>query len=800
MQGSNENKGTRDEILDGVLDQLEDGAEVSEKKSSGSVDDVDTIAPPSDIDVIAPPLSDDDSTDSSLPDDDVFAPPLSDDDVVEVDADLSVADDEKSNVEEEVKSRLDGDDYGLDLEDPFGDDVVDSGNDSSSDVDEKVFEGESTSDPLDDMLDDKETSDSDPLDDMLGDGEASVPEPNDNDFGDKETSDSDPLDDMLGDNETPASDPLDDMLGGGEDESEEPDPIDDMLGDNEAPASDPLDDMLGGGEDESEEPDPLDDMLGDDEAPASDPLDDMLGGEDENEEPDPLDDMLGGDNEDSDSDSDLEDEDPLGSLVEDSEDISDWQTGLSDDEDDDVEDFLGHNLSEEDDIASTAFGGDESENENDSPVDGVRNLDDVSSLLDQFAEESDSNMDAGGAAGDSDDELNNPMADIPPMEEETESKTESKPDMVEEAKMSKEGAVVDTEDHVESGQKEKKGKAALKFVLGGLLVVASVAAGIGVSQTGALSKYIPLSTSASVDNNDKIAQLESMVLSLNSKVKNLTDKPSQSAETEKLAVLYQELVEANKALFEEQEKFKELTAGLKSELATYETAMIGRLESVIKVATQVSVQQANQEQEIKDSVLREALAVMEKQRGEFGGERLSSVIKKMEESQRRSSQLESKILAMQDLFSLMEDEVGYLKTQVRNGSTPSATNTEVRQPEKPLVMKAEKPSFVEENTTSRDVKVFVDPRAPATSSSEPVKPEYYLAGVFSKGRGGYEIYIQDANAPQGMSQAKPYVFTPNQSSTIPGYGKIVSVMKLSSSTLRVPYIVETENGTIMGKR
>ena len=722
MQGSNENKGTRDEILDGVLDQLEDGAEVSEKKSSGSVDDVDTIAPPSDIDVIAPPLSDDDSTDSSLPDDDVFAPPLSDDDVVEVDADLSVADDEKSNVEEEVKSRLDGDDYGLDLEDPFGDDVVGSGNDSSSDVDEKVFEGESTSDPLDDML---------------GDGEASVPEPNDNDFGDKETSDSDPLDDMLGDNESPAPDPLDDMLGG----------------------------------------------------------------EDENEEPDPLDDMLGGDNEDSDSDSDSdsEDEDPLGSLVDDSEDISDWQTGLSDDEDDDVEDFLGHNLSEEDDIASTAFGGDESENENDTSVDGVRNLDDVSSLLDQFAEESDSNMDTGGAAGDSDDELNNPMADIPPMEEETESKTESKPDMVEEAKMSKEGAVVDTEDHVESGQKEKKGKA-LKFVLGGLLVVASVAAGIGVSQTGVLSKYIPLSTSASVDNNDKIAQLESMVLSLNSKVKNLTDKPSQSAETEKLAVLYQELVEANKALFEEQEKFKELTAGLKSELATYETAMIGRLESVIKVATQVSVQQANQEQEIKDSVLREALAVMEKQRGEFGGERLASVIKKMEESQRRSSQLESKILAMQDLFSLMEDEVGYLKTQVRNGSTPGTTNTEVRQPEKPLVMKAEKPSFVEENTTSRDVKVFVDPRAPATSSSEPVKPEYYLAGVFSKGRGGYEIYIQDANAPQGMSQAKPYVFTPNQSSTIPGYGKIVSVMKLSSSTLRVPYIVETENGTIMGKR
>ena len=769
MQGSNENKGTRDEILDGVLDQLEDGAEVSEKKSSGSVDDVDTIAPPSDIDVIAPPLSDDDSTDSSLPDDDVFAPPLSDDDVVEVDADLSVADDAKSNVEEEVKSRLDGDDYGLDLEDPFGDDVVDSGNDSSSDVDEKVFEGESASDPLDDMLGDKETSDSDPLDDMLGDSEASDPEPNDNDLGDKETSDSDPLDDMLGDNETSASDPLDDMLGGGEDESEEPDPLDDMLGDNEAPASDPLDDMLGG--------------------------------EDENEEPDPLDDMLGGDNEDSDSDSDSdsEDEDPLGSLVDDSEDISDWQTGLSDDEDDDVEDFLGHNLSEEDDIASTAFGGDESENENDTSVDGVRDLDDVSSLLDQFAEESDSNMDTGGAAGDSDDELNNPMADIPPMEEETESKTESKPDMVEEAKMSKEGAVVDTEDHVESGQKEKKGKA-LKFVLGGLLVVASVAAGIGVSQTGVLSKYIPLSTSASVDNNDKIAQLESMVLSLNSKVKNLTDKPSQSAETEKLAVLYQELVEANKALFEEQEKFKELTAGLKSELATYETAMIGRLESVIKVATQVSVQQANQEQEIKDSVLREALAVMEKQRGEFGGERLASVIKKMEESQRRSSQLESKILAMQDLFSLMEDEVGYLKTQVRNGSTPGTTNTEVRQPEKPLVMKAEKPSFVEENTTSRDVKVFVDPRAPATSSSEPVKPEYYLAGVFSKGRGGYEIYIQDANAPQGMSQAKPYVFTPNQSSTIPGYGKIVSVMKLSSSTLRVPYIVETENGTIMGKR
>ncbi len=784
MQGSNENKGTRDEILDGVLDQLEDGAEVSEKKSSGSVDDVDTIAPPSDIDVIAPPLSDDDSTDSSLPDDDVFAPPLSDDDVVEVDADLSVADDEKSNVEEEVKSRLDGDDYGLDLEDPFGDDVVGSGNDSSSDVDEKVFEGESTSDPLDDML---------------GDGEASVPEPNDNDFGDKETSDSDPLDDMLGDNETPASDPLDDMLGGGEDESEEPDPLDDMLGDNEAPASDPLDDMLG--DNEAPASDPLDDMLGDNEAPASDPLDDMLGGEDENEEPDPLDDMLGGDNEDSDSDSDSdsEDEDPLGSLVDDSEDISDWQTGLSDDEDDDVEDFLGHNLSEEDDIASTAFGGDESENENDTSVDGVRNLDDVSSLLDQFAEESDSNMDTGGAAGDSDDELNNPMADIPPMEEETESKTESKPDMVEEAKMSKEGAVVDTEDHVESGQKEKKGKA-LKFVLGGLLVVASVAAGIGVSQTGVLSKYIPLSTSASVDNNDKIAQLESMVLSLNSKVKNLTDKPSQSAETEKLAVLYQELVEANKALFEEQEKFKELTAGLKSELATYETAMIGRLESVIKVATQVSVQQANQEQEIKDSVLREALAVMEKQRGEFGGVRLASVIKKMEESQRRSSQLESKILAMQDLFSLMEDEVGYLKTQVRNGSTPGTTNTEVRQPEKPLVMKAEKPSFVEENTTSRDVKVFVDPRAPATSSSEPVKPEYYLAGVFSKGRGGYEIYIQDANAPQGMSQAKPYVFTPNQSSTIPGYGKIVSVMKLSSSTLRVPYIVETENGTIMGKR
>lgn len=97
------------------------------------------------------------------------------------------------------------------------------------------------------------------------------------------------------------------------------------------------------------------------------------------------------------------------------------------------------------------FGGDEFENENDVLVDGVRNFDDVFLLFDQFVEEFDFNMDVGGVVGDFDDEFNNLMVDIFLMEEEIESKIESKLDMVEEVKMFKEGVVVDIEDYVEFG-------------------------------------------------------------------------------------------------------------------------------------------------------------------------------------------------------------------------------------------------------------------------------------------------------------------------------------------------------------
>lgn len=126
----------------------------------------------------------------------------------------------------------------------------------------------------------------------------------------------------------------------------------------------------------------------------------------------------------------------------------------------------------------------------------------------------------------------------------------------------------------------------------------------------------------------------------------------------------------------------------------------------------------------------------------------------------------------------MEDEVGYLKIQVWNGLIFSVINIEVCQLEKFFVMKVEKFFFVEENMIFCDVKVFVDFCVFVILSFEFVKFEYYFVGVFLKGRGGYEIYIQDVNVLQGMSQVKFYVFMFNQSSIILGYGKIVSVMKL----------------------
>jgi len=76
---------------------------------------------------------------------------------------------------------------------------------------------------------------------------------------------------------------------------------------------------------------------------------------------------------------------------------------------------------------------------------------------------------------------------------------------------------------------------------------------------------------------------------------------------------------------------------------------------------------------------------------------------------------------------------------------------------------------------------------------------YHVMGVFSKGRGSYDIYLQssDAKNPTDFDQ---YHLSPNSASTLPGYGRILRVEKQENSNSKIPYVVVTEKGEIRGRK
>jgi hypothetical protein len=590
----------------------------------------------------------------------------------------------------------------------------------------------------------------------------------------------DPLDDIIGDKDI-ADDPLAELL----DEDFDTDPANDFIG-TEDIVKDPLDDMLG----EDFDTDPANDFVGTEDI-VKDPLDDMLG---EDIDTDPIDELIVEEGTVNSSLNDFVDNDmvepeadidePLAPAESEDEDEDDWSNDMG------LDELLvsGDNQGEfSDEDAISEFGEYETHSESEQHEDSKDDNDEVADLLSSLERRSKAIIEKPSPKHD--DTLNL-------IVEERGAGAEQKlPDDISEGQ-----ATVGSENQTmkkpadKSLTKRSAAKTVGLWVMGGcivaLLVFLGALAGVYVP------KMIPIIAGESVGSND-LSELNDRVLALSSRIKAVNNKVNDvgsSAGDADIVKRYEELFSTQQAMFKEQEMNRDLMERLRSQLNDYESKMLSRFEKVVTLASSVAKQQKRQSQDIKDTVLREAVAIMKSQNSATGSDSVASLQQNIDDSNRRLSQLQAQVLAQRNLMSLIETEVDYVKTRVSNDSQSNQSSPAYENVD------------LDFSSPNRDVTVFVDTATPdpvKRSTPEPLKTESVelsLVGVFARGAGKFDIYVQDAAQGNGTSGVKPYMYSPNQVSNIKGYGRILSVRKLDRAGLRVPYAVDTEGGVITGKR
>jgi hypothetical protein len=589
------------------------------------------------------------------------------------------------------------------------------------------------------------------LEDLRGD--ESVPDTIDNEVVKVHLDEESVTNDSMNDNVV--KDPLDDLLG----EDIEPDLIDNFIGDEDV-SKDPLDDLLG----EDIEPDLIDDFIGDEDM-SKDPLDELLDDDATAPETD-IDELLATD-EDKDADND-----------------DDWSNDMG------LDELLvsGDNqgvLSDEDAISE--FGEDEKYGKDDYHESSKDDSDEVADLLSSLERRSKAIIEKPSPKPD--DTLNM-------ITEESETGSASK---VSDEKNESQATVGNESSNMESkSDKPFKERTTAKtiglWVMGGFIVVSLVFFGAltGVYAT----KIVPMITGESVESDDfseidrRVLELSSRLNTVNSKVNDVVSRGDE----ENIIKRYDELFSTQQAMFKEQERNRELMGQLRSQLNDYEAKMLSRFEKVVTLASSVAKQQQEQSQDIKDTVLREALAIMKAQDSAVGTDGVESLQQNLDDSNRRLSQLQAQVLAQRNLMSLIETEVDYVKTRVSNDSQFNQSSP------------AYESVDLDISSPNRDVTVFVDTATPAPVKQINPKPlkvaaiELSLVGVFARGAGKFDIYVQDTAQGNGTSGVKSYIYSPNQVSNIKGYGRVLAVRKLDRPDLRVPYAIDTEGGVITGKR
>lgn len=251
--------------------------------------------------------------------------------------------------------------------------------------------------------------------------------------------------------------------------------------------------------------------------------------------------------------------------------------------------------------------------------------------------------------------------------------------------------------------------------------------------------------------------------------------------TLELIAKYDEIMRAQQNLIQEQARYAALSEQMRLQLETYETNMLSRFEKVVGLTSKVATQNAEQAQLIKDAVLREAIAAINAKTSGADSGKIAVLQKEIVDAKSRIEQLSQTVVAQRQVQTVLESEIQEMKEGpafVRRGAKPTT------------------PTKSNNQTSGAKVVVDAEPESPFPDAGN---DELVLVGVQSKKGGVFDIYVEPSD-PNDMTGVVPYLFGPNQSSVIPGYGRILSVNKIEGAQSMVPYVVVTEMGEIRGKR
>jgi hypothetical protein len=336
------------------------------------------------------------------------------------------------------------------------------------------------------------------------------------------------------------------------------------------------------------------------------------------------------------------------------------------------------------------------------------------------------------------------------------------------------------------------------FGVGKIIGLGVFALSIGVISSIFIPKYLTPYLPASFSQQDETPEILATINRLESAIKELRTKfaakndgaDANASANEKLMAMYQELASSQKALSDEQSHNTRLISTLSSELTTYENEMLTRFGQVLSLTKNAVESSAEQSQTIKEAVLREALATMKAQQDSEGAQTVAALQAKLLESNKRTAELESAVVAQRNIISLVESEVDYVKERMLD----NAKKTQTPQP-------------LNETRVQSDVQVFVDPKpkertfanqTTVVKQDVPQRTKLHLVGVLRKKEGNYELYVQRSDA-KGSTGILSYDYKPGHSVVIPGYGRILKVREDDDPKLRVNYVLEMEDGQIRGK-
>lgn len=313
--------------------------------------------------------------------------------------------------------------------------------------------------------------------------------------------------------------------------------------------------------------------------------------------------------------------------------------------------------------------------------------------------------------------------------------------------------------------------------------------------------------------NNLAARVSSEIQDVNSRIEEQVS--GNDERYNRLLSDYQELSQSQSALISAQRDQQRLISSLRDEAVEYEGEMLSRLERLLVFTRDVAERQDAQSVKVKDEVMREAIALLEERAGDEDAERLMQLSAQLRDSVNRINQIEASVLAQRNRLSMVESETEYVKERVGQGSSSSRAGIpSILAP----INNSETPTG-ESGTESEDddaccVHVELgddrgrrsEQRSSGDERSTSAQPEseeergfeYYVMGVFSKGNGAYDIYLQSSNA-SNRTDFTPYFYNRNNASTLPGYGRILGVERIDDGRSKIPYVIMTEKGDIRGR-